>query len=141
MKSTIGFLVAVLSLTVVPAVALAGGSPPAPPEVYVGADVDGDGKSDLVVEDSTTGFSIASLLDGVNPRTGVGVIPGTNVGAGYTTAGYPDLNGDGKSDLLVGDFASVVGKKPELTEDWDPRYVTCAIAEIGGCSPFDDLSI
>ncbi len=66
-------------------------------------DINGDGKSDKVVENTTTGFSVGMLLDGVNlpPASDIQPIPGTNVAAGFVTAGYPDLNGDGKDDKVV----------------------------------------
>jgi len=100
MKNTFGIFAAGLSLIVAPIIAFAGGGPSVP-AVYVGADINGDQKSDFIVEELTTGFSVASLLDGVSAPSDVGVIAQTNTGAGFVTAGYPDLNGDGKSDKVV----------------------------------------
>ena len=101
MKSTFGIFLVGLSLIVSPTIAFAGGGAPATPVAEVSPDVNGDLKSDFIVEDLTTGFTVVSFLDGVSAPTGSGVIQQTNVAAGYTTAGYPDLNGDGKSDKVV----------------------------------------
>jgi hypothetical protein len=102
MKNTFGIFLVGLSLIVSPTIAFAGGgAPPATPVAEVSPDVNGDLKSDFIVEDLTTGFTVVSFLDGVSAPTGSGAISQTNVAAGFTTAGYPDLNGDGKSDKVV----------------------------------------
>jgi hypothetical protein len=102
MKSTFGIFLVGLSLVVSSTIAFAGGgAPPATPVAEVSPDVNGDLKSDFIVEDLTTGFTVVSFLDGVSAPTSTGVIQQTNVAAGFTTAGYPDLNGDGKSDKVV----------------------------------------
>lgn len=100
MNNRIITLVAALSLIFVPAVALAG---PVDPGVlvYVGPDIDGDGSSDKIVENTTTGFTVGYLLDGVVAAPLSGAISSTNIGAGYVTVGFPDLNGDGKSDKVI----------------------------------------
>ena len=101
MKSTFGIFLVGLSLIVSPTIAFAGGGAPATPVAEVSPDVNGDLKSDFIVEDLTTGFTVVSFLDGVSAPTGSGAISQTKVDAGFTTAGYPDLNGDGKSDKVV----------------------------------------
>ncbi len=92
-------VVAALSLILAPAWAFAGPAPSV--AVYVGPDINGDGNSDKIVENTTSGFSVGYLLDGVGGTPPSGSIAGTNVGAGFETVAFPDLNGDGKSDKVI----------------------------------------
>lgn len=101
MKTGIALAVTALSLTLAPAAVLAGPGGGSPTPVYVFADLDGDQKTDKIVENDTNGFSVAYLLDGVVAPISGAAIPGTNTGAGYTTVAFPDLNGDGKSDKVI----------------------------------------
>ncbi len=91
-------LASCLATMISPALALAG---PSTIAVYVGPDLNGDANSDVVVEDITSGYTLGYLIDGVDAPLDSSAIPGTNVAAGYTTSGFPDLNGDGNSDKIV----------------------------------------
>lgn len=62
------------------------------------ADLDGDGRSDVLWNHESLGFVSGWLMDGLNRRSG-GYIS-TTVGGGWSIAGTPDLNGDGKRDVL-----------------------------------------
>ena len=44
-------------------------------------------------------------MDGTT-LSSAGAIPGTNVGLGYQTVGFPDINGDGKADKVIEHTAS-----------------------------------
>jgi hypothetical protein len=71
------------------------------------ADLNGDGRPDVVVANSGSN-TVAVLLDATAPKAGV---PGFAAQADFATGGTPfsvavaDFNGDGKPDLAVANFA------------------------------------
>ncbi|MEG3146637.1 VCBS repeat-containing protein, partial [Sphingomonas sp. RT2P30] len=64
------------------------------------ADLNGDGKADMLFQNSTTGVYASWDLDGA-AITGGGNIG--NPGGSYTLAKLFDINGDGKADLVFQD--------------------------------------
>jgi hypothetical protein len=103
----------------------AGGTPISTPGRNSGpvvADWDGDGKTDLLVGcgDGSVQF-FRNSAEGGEPvlAAPVTLIPKpTGTALGYRAKlAVIDWNGDGKQDLLVGDFSSVAGKAPELTTE------------------------
>lgn len=70
---------------------------PAPWTVASSGDFNGDGKSDILWQNATTGDTVVSLVNGTS-------ITGNNylatLGSPWTIAGAGDFNGDGRSDVL-----------------------------------------
>ena len=68
-------------------------------------DFDGDGKSDILLQDVDTGDCYVWLMDGLTAKASakVGWTPPNN---GWTVADTGDYNGDGKSDILLRDGAT-----------------------------------
>jgi hypothetical protein len=60
-------------------------------------DLNGDGKSDMVIQNDSTGATTGFLMDGLEP-TEMGSVPGL---PGYETIGFPDLDGDGNADIVL----------------------------------------
>ena len=63
-------------------------------------DLDGDGNSDLVFQDDSTGATTAVLMDGLDISSS-GALPGLPASGGYRTIGFPDVNGDGRADVVI----------------------------------------
>ena len=63
-------------------------------------DLNGDGNSDLVFQDDSTGATTAVLMDGLSISSS-GALPGLPASGGYRTIGFPDLNGDGRADVVI----------------------------------------
>ena len=78
-------------------------SPPAPPESVTTADVNGDGKPDLIVANVSSN-NVSVLLNTTAPGAAT---PSFAAHADFATGGTPrsvttaDVNGDGKPDLIV----------------------------------------
>jgi hypothetical protein len=60
------------------------------------SDLDGDGKSDLIFRNSTTGQISAWLMNGAASSATAGLVPPGN----WTVTHTGDFNGDGKADIL-----------------------------------------
>ena len=63
-------------------------------------DLNGDGNDDLVIQDSQTGASIGYLMNGLTV-TSSGQLPGLPAQGGYSTIGFPDLDGINGADLAI----------------------------------------
>src|ERR1035441_3851655 len=61
-----------------------------------GADLNGDGKADVVWTNASTGQTSAWLMNGTTATSEVLLLTDPN----WRVIGTPDLNGDGKADLL-----------------------------------------
>jgi hypothetical protein len=65
------------------------------------SDFDGDGKPDLLWHNQSTGQLVYWLLDGTKLKTGgMGNLTPSEVSPVWKIVGTPDLDGDGKADLL-----------------------------------------
>ncbi|MEY5031335.1 MAG: hypothetical protein RL354_366 [Planctomycetota bacterium] len=62
------------------------------------ADLDADGRADVVWHNESLGLVSGWLMDGLARRTGNYI--STTVGSGWRIVATPDLNGDGKRDIL-----------------------------------------
>ena len=62
------------------------------------ADLDADGRSDVVWHHESLGLVSGWLMDGLSRRTGAYI--STTVGSGWKIIATPDLDGDGKRDIL-----------------------------------------
>ena len=71
-------------------------TPPAP--LRWSSDFDGDGKNDILVQDSATGAVEAWLLDNTTVKSTLAL--SDSLDAGWSLAGRGDFNGDGKPDLV-----------------------------------------
>jgi hypothetical protein len=69
--------------------------------IVAAADLDGDGRSDLVWRNQATGMVYGMLMDGANPQAiiGQGVIH-TEPNLAWKVVALGDYDGDGKADLL-----------------------------------------
>src|SRR5205085_9998880 len=66
------------------------------------ADLNGDGRADLVLQDSSTRQVMAAYLSGTNNTTVAGTqVLGSSDLHGWTAAGMQDINGDGHPDLIL----------------------------------------
>jgi hypothetical protein len=64
-------------------------------------DLDGDGKSDILWRNQQTGQLVYYLMDGVVRKPGgVGTLTPSVVDPVWNVVGTPDLDGDGKPDIL-----------------------------------------
>ena len=63
-------------------------------------DLNGDGRADIVLRDTSTGDVAVWQGNGVNAPTTTGVIVGA-LPAAWVIAGLGDLNGDGKADIVL----------------------------------------
>ena len=63
------------------------------------ADVNGDGKPDILWQDETAGNVGVWIMDGVSATTALPLVPGS-VATSWRLAGAGDFNGDGKPDLV-----------------------------------------
>jgi hypothetical protein len=61
-------------------------------------DLDGDGKSDIVIRDSSTGMNYGWLMNGLSIVNGAYLL---SADSGWSIAAFADLNGDGKADVLI----------------------------------------
>ncbi|MBJ18159.1 MAG: hypothetical protein CL933_01930 [Deltaproteobacteria bacterium] len=64
------------------------------------ADLDGDGNDDMILQDDTTGATIAHLMSGLTASSS-GAVPGLPDHGGYSTIGFPDLDGNGNADIVI----------------------------------------
>lgn len=69
-------------------------------EVLGYPDLDGDGNSDLVIQDPTTGVTSGFIMDGLTVESS-GQLPGLPTTDGFETIGFPDLDGDGSDDMVI----------------------------------------
>lgn len=85
-----GAFVSVLSAGQIPSI-------PAGSSLLGWPDLNGDGKSDMVIQNDTTGATTGFLMNGLTD-TDSAAIPGL---PGYETIGFPDLNGDSNADIVI----------------------------------------
>jgi hypothetical protein len=76
--------------------AFAGGA--APVNIYIGPDFNNDGKSDVVLENTTTGFAIGYQMNGLL-QDKAAAVPGTYTP--FNTIGWADVDGDGRTDKIM----------------------------------------
>lgn len=72
--------------------------PPPPPGTGVPYDFDGDGKTDLVIYNSTTRRTAVIYMNG---ETKLNQVDGPTLTTGWTLAGVADFNADGHPDYLL----------------------------------------
>ena len=77
--------------------AVASGGAPAVGKAAVRGDVDGDGRSDLLLQNAGFGLTAYWVMNGATP---VRYSPGLTQPAGYARAATGDFNGDGKLDIV-----------------------------------------
>jgi alpha-tubulin suppressor-like RCC1 family protein len=70
----------------------------APPRAAAPFDLNGDGKIDMVIRDSSTGVSYGWLMNGLSITNGGYLL---DAGSGWRVIKSADFNGDGKADLLI----------------------------------------
>jgi len=118
------------------------GTPPPPPPPSSGntaGDVDGDGVTDSLAFDSTTGELSALLVQTGGTRAWQSI--GMPTEAGMRPVGYADVNGDGQADLL---WRNAVSGKNELwlmngtthsavaLPDQSTRFIVKALRDFSG---------
>jgi hypothetical protein len=70
-------------------------------EVAGTPDLDGDGKPDILWHNAQTGQLVYWLMEGVKRKpNGLGVPTPSQVSADWKVVGTPDLDGEGKPDIL-----------------------------------------
>jgi len=94
------------------------------------ADVNGDGKPDLVVANS--GSSTVCVLLGNGDGTFQSALACSSAGSIYSQAVVADVNGDSKLDLLVGNYPSTVAA---LLGDGDGTFQSALTFSSGGSGP------
>ena len=70
-------------------------------QVKATGDFDGDGKSDILLQNSTDGACYVWEMDGLSLKTGGNGFVGWAAGANWQVKATGDFNGDGKSDILL----------------------------------------
>jgi hypothetical protein len=68
-------------------------------QIEQAADLDGDGKADLVWRNTSTGQNAVWFMDGLT-RTSSGLMPPVGPASGWQIEQAADLDGDGKADLV-----------------------------------------
>jgi hypothetical protein len=109
------------------------------------ADLNGDGKPDLVVANcgftsqtncvSTGGSGDLAVLLGNGDGTFQGAVPYSLGASGATSVAVADVNGDGFPDLIVATGSNTAGLVGVLLNDRTGKFPTVATYSSGGLSP------
>jgi Bacterial Ig-like domain/FG-GAP-like repeat len=103
------------------------------------ADVNGDGKADIIVTGGTISDNIVTVLSG-DGAGGFGRSVVTSLGAALPTVGVGDVNGDGRADLVV---QGSDGSVSLMTSDGSGKFsspVSYGSASSGGSIAISDVN-